>query len=79
MALSESVLNSLNEAESHLRNALAFAARSERPFACKSIAQLIFKLELIQKTDETLDMIDERVDGDSGEFPPHIYDEDYDL
>ena len=49
------------------------------PFACKSIAQLIFKLELIQKTDETLDMIDERVDGDSGEFPPHIYDEDYDL
>ena len=79
MALSESVLNSLNEAESHLRNALAFAARSERPFACKSIAQLIFKLELIQKTDETLDMIDERVEGDSGEFPPHIYDEDYDL
>tara|TARA_B100001778_G_C18313814_1_gene505536 strand:- start:60 stop:299 length:240 start_codon:yes stop_codon:yes gene_type:complete len=79
MALSESVLNSLKDADNSLRNALAFAARSERPFACKSIAQLIFKLELIQKTDETLDMIDERVEGDSGEFPPHIYDEDYDL
>ena len=79
MALSKQVQESLDEAQSYLRNALAFAARSERPFACKSIAQLIYKIELIQKNDETLDMIDQRVDGDSGEFPPHIYDEDYDL
>ena len=79
MALSKQVADSMMDAQGNLRNALAFAARSERPFACKSIAQLIYKIELIQKNDETLDMIDQRVDGDSGEFPPHIYDEDYDL
>lgn len=32
MALSESVEQSLKEAESSLRNALAYAARQEKPF-----------------------------------------------
>ena len=45
MALSESVLNSLNEAESHLRNALAFAARSERPFISKHIASFLADID----------------------------------
>ena len=44
MALSESVESSLKEAESNLRNALAYAARQERPVVCAVIAELITKL-----------------------------------
>jgi len=40
MALSESVENSLREAEASLRNALAFAARQEKPFIAKNIADM---------------------------------------
>jgi len=43
MALSESVETSLKEAESSLRNALAYAARQERPMVCSVIADLISK------------------------------------
>ena len=41
MALSKTVEDSLKEAESSLRNALAFAARGERPLVCSQIANLI--------------------------------------
>ena len=37
MALSESVETSLREAEASLRNALAYAARQERPMVCNVI------------------------------------------
>ena len=32
MALSQSVLEAIDEAQSNLRNALAYAARNERPY-----------------------------------------------
>ena len=35
MALSEQVEDSMREAESNLRNALSFAARTEKPFIAK--------------------------------------------
>ena len=41
MALSKSVEESLTEAEANLRNALAYAARQERPLVCTQIAKLI--------------------------------------
>ena len=41
MALSKSVEESLKEAEQSLRNALAYAARQERPMICSCIADLI--------------------------------------
>lgn len=44
MALSQSVENSLKEAEQNLRNALAFAARAERPMVCSVIADLISRM-----------------------------------
>jgi len=46
MALSESVQESLNEAASSLRNALAFAARGERPLVCSQIANLIKEIAI---------------------------------
>ncbi len=68
MALSQSVEQSLNEAEQSLRNALAYAARQERPMVCSVIADLISKIESIQETDSILDKLENRKPGDSGMF-----------
>jgi hypothetical protein len=60
MALSQSVEESLQEAESHLRNALAYAARQERPMVCSVIAELIQRIETVKSTDSILDALDSR-------------------
>lgn len=59
MTLSQSVNDSLQEAQSHLRNALAFAARGERPNICQFIATLINDIEKIKAMDEVLDVLEE--------------------
>lgn len=61
MALSKSVEESLKEAESNLRNALAFAARQERPLVCTQIAKLISDIEGIGSFDNLLDTLDEKI------------------
>ncbi len=68
MALSQSVEESLKEAEQSLRNALAFAARQERPMVCSTIADMIGKIESVIQTDEILDKFENRKPGDSGMF-----------
>lgn len=68
MALSESVESSLKEAEASLRNALAYAARQERPMVCSVIADLINRIESLQSTDALLDKLENRKFGDSGYF-----------
>ena len=68
MALSESVETSLKEAEASLRNALAYAARQERPMVCSVIADLISRIETLQSTDAILDKLENRKPGDSGFF-----------
>lgn len=68
MALSESVETSLKEAEASLRNALAYAARQERPMVCSVIADLIHRIESLQSTDAILDKLENRKSGDSGFF-----------
>jgi len=60
MALSQSVEDSLKEAEQSLRNALAFAARQERPMVCSAIAELIQNIETVKSTDSILDALDSR-------------------
>jgi len=57
MALSQSVEESLKEAEASLRNALAYAARQERPMVCSVIADLIHRIETLQTTDSLLDKL----------------------
>jgi hypothetical protein len=57
MALSKSVQESLNEAESSLRNALAFAARQERPVVCNQISKMLSEIESIGSFDELLDSL----------------------
>ena len=68
MALSQSVEESLKEAEAALRNALAYAARQERPMVCSVIADLISRIESLQSTDSLLDKLESRKYGDSGFF-----------
>ena len=58
MALSKSVLESLTEAESHLRNALAFSARSEAPYVSLALSEIIFKLSTVLEHDRFLDKVE---------------------
>ena len=75
MALSKTVEDSLKEAESSLRNALAFAARQERPLVCSQIANLIKEIDHIQSFDGIFDMLEERKPGSRGSFGPMFDDE----
>ena len=68
MALSKSVEDSLVEAESNLRNALAFAARQERPMVCSIIADMTSKIDSLHSMDSILDKLENRKPGDSGMF-----------
>ena len=68
MALSQSVEESLREAEQSLRNALAFAARQERPMVCGVIAEMIGRIESLKSTDEILDKLENREEGSSGSW-----------
>ena len=68
MALSESVEQSLKEAEASLRNALAYAARQERPVVCTTISKVIQEIESLQSFDTLMDKLEDRMKGDSGDF-----------
>ena len=68
MALSESVESSLKEAEASLRNALAYAARQEKPFIAKHIADMIMQIDNLISADALIDKLENRKDGDSGFF-----------
>ena len=68
MALSKSVEESLKEAEQSLRNALAFAARQERPMVCSVISELISRIDSMKSTDSILDKLESREEGSSGSW-----------
>lgn len=68
MALSDSVETSLREAEASLRNALAYAARQEKPFVAKNIADMVMSIDNLISADALIDKIENRKDGDSGFF-----------
>ena len=68
MALSQSVEESLKEAEQSLRNALAFAARQERPMVCSVISEIIARIDSMKSTDSILDKLESREEGSSGSW-----------
>lgn len=70
MALSDSVETSLKEAEASLRNALAYAARQERPLVCKTISAMIGDIDQLMKIDELIDKLEERMGKDRGSWGP---------
>nr|BAR29459.1 hypothetical protein [uncultured Mediterranean phage uvMED]BAR29531.1 hypothetical protein [uncultured Mediterranean phage uvMED] len=60
--VSEQVQDSLKEAQKHLRDALAFAARAESSFIIKSIGEMVFNIEHIQEIESLLQHMNEEVD-----------------
>jgi hypothetical protein len=74
--LSPKVKEELLEAQSHLRAALKNAAVNEKPFTCKNIADIIFQIEQLEKTDDILDKLENRKFGDSGFFESFFGDSD---
>jgi hypothetical protein len=60
MALSQQVEDSLREAEGNLRNALACAARNERPMVCNVISNIISDIDRVITFDGLLDKIESR-------------------
>jgi hypothetical protein len=59
MALAQQVTDSLDEASSALRNALAFAARQERPVVCNTISEILCRIDQLKSFDGILDKLDE--------------------
>jgi len=70
MELSETVKLSLRDAQKDLKNALAYAARTEKPFVSKHIASILADIENLIDATEMIDKIENRKDGDSGMFGP---------
>ena len=71
MALSESVESSLKEAEAALRNALAYAARQEKPFVAREISSMICSIDNLIRVDQLVDKLEDRLNGhsdDKGSF-----------
>ena len=68
MALSEQVEISLRDAQENLRNALAFAARNEKPFVSKHIADMLANIENLVDAIDIVEKLENRKDGDSGLF-----------
>jgi len=62
MALSQQVEESLKEAESNLRNALAFAARNEKPFVNVVISNMIKDINQVIDIDKFMDKFEEATD-----------------
>lgn len=58
MAIGKQIEESLKDAEANLRNALAFAARTERPLVCVTIAKLIKDIEHLQTFDNLIDLME---------------------
>ncbi len=59
MALSQTIIESLAEANGHIRNALAFAARSERSNTVKVLSNILTQMDTLATTDDILDQLDE--------------------
>lgn len=66
--ISQKVKEELLEAQSHLKNALSYAARNESSLVIKSISDIIYNIESIEKVDNLLDKLENRKPGDSGIF-----------
>jgi hypothetical protein len=70
MSLSPKVKEELLEAQSHLRAALKNAAVNEKTFVCKHLAEILYTLDNLEKTENILDMLENRNPGSNGSFGP---------
>ena len=70
MALTNQVEDSLKEAEGCLRNALHWSAKNEKPFVNSAISDMIYKIDVLIKTDALIDTLEENLknNGDKGSW-----------
>jgi hypothetical protein len=68
MSLSPKVKEELLEAQSHLRAALRDSAVNEKSFVCKHLADILHALNTLEKTENMLDMLENRKPGSNGSF-----------
>lgn len=54
MSLSNQVKEAVDQATNHLRDALAFAARSEHPITISTLSDLLIRLESLECMDEIM-------------------------
>lgn len=76
MALSQQVEDSLREAQSHLRNALAYAARTEKSYISMHIGKMMHNIDSLIDVHELLERVEDREKGDKGRWGPIIGDFD---
>jgi len=62
MPLSEQVESSLMEAQEDLRNALSFAARTEKPYISKHIADMLSNIDNILHVVPLLEQVEDLTD-----------------
>ena len=74
MALTEQVETSLRDAQTNLRNALAFAARTEKPYINMHIGKMMHDIDALIDVHEILEKVDNREKGDRGSWGPFIGD-----
>lgn len=70
MALSSQVKESVNQAAAHLREALAFASRSEHPILIGTLADLIVRIESLESMDEAMALFGKAREG---KMPNHNF------
>lgn len=68
MALANQVEENLKDAESSLRAALSFAARTEKPVIVSMIADMIHRIETVAVSEAMLDKMENRKPGDNNPF-----------
>ena len=59
MALSRPVEESLRASQEHLRDALAFAARGEKPYVAKHIANFLADIDNLIDSQDIIERMDE--------------------
>ncbi len=72
MALSEQVEGSLRDAQSNMRNALAFSARGEKPYVSKHIADMLHRIDNLIDVSDVLEKLETRKPGDRGMWGPFV-------
>jgi|10_taG_2_1085330.scaffolds.fasta_scaffold31252_7 hypothetical protein len=75
MALSEQVEESLRDAQSELRNALAFAARSEKAFISMHIGKMMHDIDNLIDVHDIVEKLENRKLGDNGKWGPFLHGE----
>ena len=68
MAFTEKLSEELLEAKSHLRNALKISSVNEKSYICKHLADILFALDNLEKTEDIMDKLENRKPGDAGMF-----------